>query len=167
MTSCYNSWLCAAASLFHWFCCSILRFSSALCSAYISRPYSICFCRSSLWRSLSFELLTAPAIVPVSRTFPWRTDKSVIHFAFRLSNFGKRLRKILMGLGYQIDFRAKNEVSILPLFAYYKAYFDSFGLTLYQNYLHTNLPFSSSSGFDCFLSFISSLYLKSKIATKC
>ena len=67
-----------------------------------------------------------------------RTDKSVIHFAFRLSNFGKRLRKILIGLGYQIDFRAKNEVSILPLFAYYKAYFDSFGLTLYQNYLHTN-----------------------------
>lgn len=67
-----------------------------------------------------------------------RTDNSVIHFAFRLSNFGKRLRKILIGLGYQIDFRAKNEVSLLPLFAYYKAYFDSFGLTLYQNYLHTN-----------------------------
>lgn len=67
-----------------------------------------------------------------------RTNGSVIHFAFRLSNFGKRLRKILIGLGYQIDFRAKNEVSLLPLFAYYKAYFDSFGLTLYQNYLHTN-----------------------------
>lgn len=67
-----------------------------------------------------------------------RTNGDVIHFAFRLSNFGKRLRKILIGLGYQIDFRATNEVSILPLFAYYKAYFDSFGLTLYQNYLHTN-----------------------------
>lgn len=67
-----------------------------------------------------------------------RSNGDVIHFAFRLSNFGKRLRKILIGLGYQIDFRAKNEVSILPLFAYYKAYFDSFGLTLYQNYLHTN-----------------------------
>lgn len=67
-----------------------------------------------------------------------RTNGDVIHFAFRLSNFGKRLRKILIGLGYQIDFRATNQVSILPLFAYYKAYFDSFGLTLYQNYLHTN-----------------------------
>lgn len=67
-----------------------------------------------------------------------RSNGDVIHFAFRLSNFGKRLRKILIGLGYQIDFRATNEVSILPLFAYYKAYFDSFGLTLYQNYLHTN-----------------------------
>lgn len=67
-----------------------------------------------------------------------RTNGEIIHFAFRLSNFGKRLRKILIGLGYQIDFRAKNEVSLLPLFAYYKAYFDSFGLTLYQNYLHTN-----------------------------
>lgn len=67
-----------------------------------------------------------------------KTGPETIHFAFRLSNFGKRLRKILLGLGYQIDFRATNEVSILPLFAYYKAYFDSFGLTLYQNYLHTN-----------------------------
>jgi len=67
-----------------------------------------------------------------------RSNNSIIHFAFRLSNFGKRLRKILIGLGYQIDFRATNEVSLLPLFAYYKAYFDSFGLTLYQNYLQTN-----------------------------
>ena len=67
-----------------------------------------------------------------------RSNGDVLHFAFRLSNFGKRLRKILIGLGYQIDFRATNQVSILPLFAYYKAYFDSFGLTLYQNYLHTN-----------------------------
>lgn len=67
-----------------------------------------------------------------------RSNGDVLHFAFRLSNFGKRLRKILLGLGYQIDFRASNQVSILPLFAYYKAYFDSFGLTLYQNYLHTN-----------------------------
>lgn len=66
------------------------------------------------------------------------TGPETIHFAFRLSNFGKRLRKILLGLGYQIDFRATNEVSLLPLFAYYKAYFDSFGLTLYQNYLQTN-----------------------------
>lgn len=67
-----------------------------------------------------------------------RTNGEILHFAFRLSNFGKRLRKILIGLGYQIDFRATNQVSILPLFAYYKAYFDSFGLTLYQNYLQTN-----------------------------
>ena len=67
-----------------------------------------------------------------------RSNGEIIHFAFRLSNFGKRLRKILIGLGYQIDFRATNEVSLLPLFAYYKAYFDSFGLTLYQNYLQTN-----------------------------
>ena len=67
-----------------------------------------------------------------------RTNGTILHFAFRLSNFGKRLRKILIGLGYQIDFRATNEVSLLPLFAYYKAYFDSFGLTLYQNYLQTN-----------------------------
>lgn len=67
-----------------------------------------------------------------------RSNGDILHFAFRLSNFGKRLRKILIGLGYQIDFRATNQVSILPLFAYYKAYFDSFGLTLYQNYLHTN-----------------------------
>lgn len=59
-------------------------------------------------------------------------------FAFRLSAFGKRLRKILLGCGYQVNFSSSKNVSMLPLFAYFKAYFDVFGLTLYQGWETTN-----------------------------
>lgn len=59
-------------------------------------------------------------------------------FAVRLSSFGKRLRKVLLGAGYQVNFYSQTEVNLLPLFAYYKAYFDSFGLCLYNNYESSN-----------------------------
>lgn len=55
-------------------------------------------------------------------------------FAVELSDFGKRLRKVFQGVGYQIDFLGNAQVSILPLLAQYKAYFDIFGLELYQGW---------------------------------
>lgn len=60
-------------------------------------------------------------------------------YAFRLSSVGKRLRKILIGCGYQLDLSADTEVSVLPLFAFYKAYWNLFGLTQWQNYETTPL----------------------------
>lgn len=54
--------------------------------------------------------------------------------AVELSDFGKRLRKVFQGVGYQIDFLGNADVSILPLLAQYKAYFDIFGLELYQGW---------------------------------
>lgn len=66
-----------------------------------------------------------------------RTNGDIVTFAFRLSNFGKRLRKIFIGCGYEIDFANHTRVSLLPIFAYFKAYFDSFGLQLYTNYYQT------------------------------
>lgn len=54
--------------------------------------------------------------------------------AFELSDFGKRIRKILQGCGYQIDFKSEEWVSIMPIIAQYKAYFDVFGLQLYQGW---------------------------------
>ena len=51
-----------------------------------------------------------------------------------LSDFGKRIRKILQGCGYQIDFVSQAHVNILPLLAQFKAYFDVFGLQLYQGW---------------------------------
>lgn len=65
-------------------------------------------------------------------------EDTYITYAIRLSDFGLRLRKILLGLGYAINFDSKQQVSILPLLAYYKAYFDIFGLTLYQHWETTN-----------------------------
>lgn len=54
--------------------------------------------------------------------------------ALELSDFGKRIRKILQGCGYQINLTSTAQVSILPLIATYKAYFDIFGLELYQGW---------------------------------
>lgn len=48
---------------------------------------------------------------------------------FRLDPARKRLRKVLIGLGYQLQLMNSSQVtkvSILPLIAYYKAYFDIF-----------------------------------------
>lgn len=54
--------------------------------------------------------------------------------AVELSDFGKRIRKVIQGVGYQIDFTSTANVSILPLLATYKAYFDIFGLQLFQGW---------------------------------
>lgn len=54
--------------------------------------------------------------------------------ALECSDFGKRVRKIIQGCGYQIDFASTQTVSILPLLAQYKAYFDIFGLQLYKGW---------------------------------
>lgn len=64
------------------------------------------------------------------------SDGKTTYFALalELSDFGKRLRKVLQGCGYQIDFLSNANVSILPLIAQYKAYFDIFGLELYQGW---------------------------------
>lgn len=61
-----------------------------------------------------------------------------ICWAVRLSAFGKRIRKILRGLGYACNFSLSGvNVDVTPLFAYYKAYWDTFGLTLYDNWEST------------------------------
>ena len=78
----------------------------------------------------------APAVsiggydILVERNF----GSNTVAFAFKLSAFGKRLRKILIGLGYEINFDSKVEVSILPLFAWYSAYFDTYSSKLWYNF---------------------------------
>lgn len=68
---------------------------------------------------------------------PVTVSSTHYYLCFRLSDFGKRLRKVLIGCGYQIDFVNATPVSILPLLAFYKSYFDVFGLTLYLNWEQT------------------------------
>lgn len=58
----------------------------------------------------------------------------VYTFAFRLSSFGKRLRKQIIGSGKQINMCSTAPVELVSLCAIWKAYFDLFGLTLYENY---------------------------------
>lgn len=47
-------------------------------------------------------------------------------FAFKLTPKGKALFSVFSGLGYNLDWYNDNEVSALPLLAFYKGYFDLF-----------------------------------------
>lgn len=47
-------------------------------------------------------------------------------FAFKLTPKGKALYSIFSGLGYNLDWYNDNEISALPLLAFYKGYFDLF-----------------------------------------
>lgn len=104
------------------------------------------------------------------RTEHASTPTTLISYAFRLSDFGKRLRKVLIGCGYQIDFTSTEQVSLMPLFAVFKAYYEMFGLKLYDNYYTTPLyklltyadynnlhDFNTIFNFDVFGSFITAL----------
>lgn len=112
---------------------------------------------SQLYSGVSFyedsvELDSADYILV--RKFGSGANEKELAFAVRLSAFGKRLRKILIACGYQVNFASAAEVNVLPLFAYYKAYFDTFGLCLYQNYESTDADVllkqydAGSSNFD-------------------
>lgn len=76
----------------------------------------------------------ADYVVEFNLPLPTATNRTYLAIAFELSDYGKRIRKILQGCGYQIDFASEEKVSILPLLAQYKAYFDVFGLQLYQGW---------------------------------
>lgn len=65
-------------------------------------------------------------------------DSRKIRLVFKLSSFGKRLRKILIGLGYDINLDNDDNVSILPLIGYYKAWWDTFAPERYKNFYETN-----------------------------
>ena len=59
-------------------------------------------------------------------------------FCFQFSSRAKRLRKAFLGLGYSLNGEDNKLVSIAPLLAYYKAYYDYFGLTRDVQFEQTN-----------------------------
>lgn len=59
---------------------------------------------------------------------------------YRLTSVGKALRKIFLGLGYNISRDDETKVNILPLLAYYKAWYDRF-------VPYRDVPFTSSIGY--------------------
>lgn len=96
----------------------------------------------------------------------------VIAIAANFNAFGKRLHKAIIGAGYQLDFDNDVMVSILPIMAEFKAYYDLFGLYQWQNYEDTTLNkmvslmllegsapnvTTRSDVFDAFTRFIASL----------
>lgn len=58
--------------------------------------------------------------------------------AVNMSDLGQRFYKAIVGLGYKPDFSSVKYVDVTRIFAYYKAYYDSFGLSLWTNYESTD-----------------------------
>lgn len=54
------------------------------------------------------------------------TSTKTYYICFHFSQVARRLRKILLGCGYQLNLRDSSIRSVMPLFAYYKAWFDLF-----------------------------------------
>lgn len=80
-------------------------------------------------------------------------DGCKIRICFKLSSFGKRLRKVLIGLGYNFSLTDGTEVSILPLLAYFKAYWDSYAPERDRNFYMTDawkiIQFCEDSNANC------------------
>lgn len=100
------------------------------------------------------------AISPDSADYLITTDTAFI--CCRLTERGKRLRNVLIGLGYALDVSCTDSVSLLPLFAYFKAWYDCYAPSretqwnqtnafilidaCFQNYLITLDDFTTANG---------------------
>lgn len=58
-------------------------------------------------------------------------------FAFRFSDFGRRLAKIYQGIGWKMDVSCHKDTALMPLFAYYAAYYACMMPELYVNFENT------------------------------
>lgn len=81
---------------------------------------------------------------PASADFRFTANgvSSNVMFCVRLNARGRRLYKIFKGLGYSLDVVNSNPVSALPLFAFFKAYFDKYAPT-------REIDWQSTDAFEC------------------
>lgn len=92
------------------------------------------------------------AISPDSADYLVITDTSFI--CFRLTERGKRLRNVLVGLGYALDVSCTDRVSVLPLLAYYKAWYDSYAPSRDSQWNQTNAFILIDASFQKYLHFL-------------
>lgn len=107
-----------------------------------------------IWESYIDGSLRAAGSNSIWRGFANSTfDGCKIRITFKLSSFGKRLRKVLIGLGYNFSLTDQSQVSILPLLAFYKGYWDSYAPLREKNFYTTNawklIQFFSESNNHC------------------
>lgn len=70
--------------------------------------------------------------------FVYRTKTSGLILCFNFGAKAKRLRSILLGLGYSLEYTDTTPVRFAPILAFYKAYFDSFGVKRFKNFTQTS-----------------------------
>lgn len=85
----------------------------------------------SVWHSVegSVTFFGADYIVPIFDSSDLTNTTPIGFICFRYSNKARRLRKQFVGLGYGLQLDDNTSISFAPLLAYYKSYFDTFGLT--------------------------------------
>lgn len=66
------------------------------------------------------------------------SDTTSYMYCFRLNQKARNLRKVLIGLGYQLDLHNQDILSLLPIFAYFKAYYDLFAPQRENTWTSTN-----------------------------
>lgn len=89
------------------------------------------------------------AISPDSADYLVSTDSGFI--CFRLTERGKRLRNVLLGLGYELDLSCTDSVTSLPLFAYFKAWYDSYAPSRETQWNQTNAFILIDASFQKYL----------------
>lgn len=89
------------------------------------------------------------AISPDSADYLVVTDSGFI--CFRLTERGKRLRNVLLGLGYELDISCTDSVTSLPLFAYFKAWYDSYAPSRETQWNQTNAFILIDASFQKYL----------------
>lgn len=65
-------------------------------------------------------------VTPDSADYIVYSSDSAYIYCFRFTNAARRLRSILVGLGYTYDLDVMDKLDVTPLFAFYKAYYDTF-----------------------------------------
>lgn len=104
---------------------------------------------------------------PLSSDFVLRGNKYSV--CVRLNNAGKRLYKIFKGLGYSLDPINTNRVSVLPIFAFYKAWYDKYFPARMSNWQSTDcfrlIDLIYSYGYVDFLNFVSPQFWKGFVSS--
>lgn len=86
----------------------------------------------------SFDGSLRPLPTPEGADFVYKTKTSNLVLCFNFGARAKRLRSIFLGLGYSLEYTDTTPVRFSPLLAFYKAYFDSFGVQRFKNFTQTS-----------------------------
>lgn len=104
---------------------------------------------------------------PLSADFVLRGNKYTV--CVRLNNAGKRLYKIFKGLGYSLDPLNTNRVSVLPIFAFYKSWYDKYFPARMSNWQSTDcfrlIDLIYSYGYVDFLNSVSPQFWKGFVSS--
>lgn len=104
------------------------------------------------------DVVTPESSDYIVRTKPSISSSTEYLFCIRYSNRARRIRKQLVGLGYSLIASDTSHLSIAPLLAYYKAYFNYFGLTRDIQFETTNCFKLIMEIWDYIIDFSSSMF---------